>query len=207
MKKSLLLISFLGFTTVFAQCIIKGNPAMKVNDTEIYTVESDNAQCTDCHLWTNIGGNASLEGNVKQKSVKLRANSGGRTILSLTVLSPQGMQQCSKNIDITDFSVSAAPKAPPKVISNPNCDIDFNDYKEVKFSDGIVSLMSNTDNNFKYEWTAVYMSGEQKTSKDKTPQFNYSKENGIRTIKVQIISSKCMKNFSKAYETAFWSVL
>ncbi len=191
-------------TTAFSQCVIKGNASMKVNETQTYTVENDIAQCNDCHLWTNIGGNTSLEGDVKGKTIKLKANSGGRTVLSLAMLSPQGMVQCSKNIDVSDSS--PVPAETPKIVSNPNCDIDFNDYKEVKYSDGVVSFLSNIDNNFKYEWTAIYMNGEQKTSNEKVPQFNYTKENGIATLKVKIVSSKCMKNFSKAYEAAFWKV-
>ncbi len=203
MKKSLLLISFLSFATVFSQCIITGNSTIKANDTETYTVENGTAQCTDCHLWTNIGGNTSIESDVKQKTIKLKANAGGSTILSVMMLSPKGVVQCSKNIDVSEYSI---PATIPKVVSNPNCDIEFNDYKEVKISEGIVTFVSNTNNNFKYEWAAIYMNGEQKTSHEKVPQFNYTKENGIATLKVKITSSKCMKNFSKAYEEAFWKI-
>ena len=125
MKKFLFLLSFLSFTNAFSQCNIKGNATIKVLETETYTVENDIAQCKDCHLWVNIGGNSELQGDVKQNAVKLKGTSGGRTVLSLVMLSPQGVVQCSKNIDVVDGAIIDTNKT--AVSTSSNCDIDFTD--------------------------------------------------------------------------------
>ena len=203
MKKLILLMTLMIYSSSFSQCVIKGNPTMKVSDAETYTVENDIAQCKDCHLWVNIGGNTELQGDVKQNTVKLKGTSGGRTVLSLVMLSPQGVVQCSKNIDVLDGAMIDTNKT--AVSTSSNCDIDFTDYKEAKTSDGIVAFLPDgKENNYKYDWTVTYENGDQKTSKEKTPQFSFAKDNGIKTATVKITSARCIRNFTKTYEANFW---
>lgn len=61
-----------------------------------------------------------------------------------------------------------------------------------------------TNNEIKYIWTAIYENGDQKESKEKVPQFSYTKENGIQVLKLEAISNKCIKKYSKTYDTTFW---
>lgn len=202
MKKITLIITLLISVFAFSQCVIKGNTKMKVSDVETFSIDNDLAQCPDCHLWVNISGNTELQGDVKQNSVKLKANSPGRTVLSLVVLSSQGVSQCSKNIDVVDVTTAK----PDNVVSttSSNCDIDFSDYREAKTSDGIVAFLPNGKNNYKYEWNATYENGDKKTSTEQIPQFNYSRDNGIKTMVLKVTSPRCIRNFTKTYEPNFW---
>jgi hypothetical protein len=201
MKKLLLSFLLMSFTNLFSQCVITGSNIIKVLDVATYTVENDNAQCKDCHLWMNLGENTSLEGDVKQNTIKLKANSIGKTILSLSMLSPQGLVQCNKSIEV----VEAISNKSETDQSLSNCDIDFTDFKELKYDVGIVAFLpAKLENNYKNLWTVTYENGEQKTSTEKVPQFNYSKENEIVTVVAKVSSSKCVKNFTKTYEKNFW---
>ena len=200
MKKFIIAATVMLSSAAFAQCNINGKSTIKVNETETYVLENDDAQCTDCHLWVAIGGNSELEGDTKKGSVKLKSTSGGRTVISLSVLTPKGLSQCSKNIDIITDNTTIL-----NTQKNIDCDININGFKEVKYSEGIVTFFpSSTQNEYKYNWTAIYKNGEQKTSLEKIPQFNYSKQNGIITMKVRIVSSKCMKDMSKTYDDTYW---
>ncbi|MDR2205090.1 MAG: hypothetical protein LBE36_02875 [Flavobacteriaceae bacterium] len=207
MKKIILSVTLLVATQMYSQCNIVGKNAISVSDTETYTIESDNAQCPDCHLWTMIGGNARIDGEFRKNSVKITPTGGGRVVLSLSVLSSQGFSQCNKNIDIIGGGNVANNSGYSTNYGNTSvdCDVSVTDFKEVKYSDGIISYFPvPAGNDFKYNWTAIYFNGEQRESSEKIPQFPYTKENGIRILKVKITSSKCMKSMSKNYEPMFW---
>ncbi|MDO5616192.1 MAG: hypothetical protein Q4G16_08380 [Cruoricaptor ignavus] len=201
-KKIILGFGIFASFLLSAQCNITGKSTIGINDVETYTLQNDNAQCTDCHLWVTIGGNSQLEGDFRKSSVKLKPTSAGRTVLSLSVLTGQGLAQCSKNIDIVD-SNSAVGNVQQK--TNDDCDINVNNFKEVKYSDGIVAFIpSSTNNNFRYTWTVTFANGEQKESEEKVPQFPYNQGNGIVSVKMKIVSGVCLKNFSKTYEASYW---
>ena len=86
-----------------------------------------------------------------------------------------------------------------------DCDITVNSFRDVKYAEGIVTFFpSEIQNNYGYTWTVIYATGEQKTSTEKIPQFPYTKENSITTVKVKILSNKCMKDLSKTYDSTFW---
>ncbi len=199
---------FLLFVAVwsYAQCSINGKSTINIKDTETYSIETNIAQCRECHLWVTVGGNAKIEGDNRLHTVKLKANSGGRTVLSLAYLSPVGLVQCSKNIDILDTSGNSSYTPAPNTSNNSNCDIDFKNYKEVKVSPNIVSFFPNVgaDTDFSYTWTANYRNGDWKTSNEKVPQFPFSEENPILNVKIKVISKTCYKEFSKTYEGNFW---
>ncbi|WP_304344173.1 hypothetical protein [Chryseobacterium koreense] len=205
MKKIILLLSLLIFGAGFSQCYIIGNPNIKVGETENYTVEKDIAQCKDCHLWTIYGDHATVDGDVKQNSIKLKGNTSGQTILSLAMIAPQGMVQCSKVVDVVEPVKNITINISSPEIAKPNCDIDFSEYREEKAAEGMVSFSpAKTENNYKYEWTVVYMDGAQKQSTEKSPQFPYTKENGIVTVSGKIISTRCMRSFTKTYDSNYW---
>lgn len=204
MKKTLLLTAIAVYSVAFAQCKIVGNSQAKTTQPETYTIENDNAQCTDCHLWSVIGSNAAIDGEFRKNSVKIVPNSGGRIILSLTTLTSQGVSQCSKNIDIADNSVAATPS--PE--QNVNCDVEIKNFKEVKFAEGIVSFFPIEQNpkDFKFTWTVSYANGDKKESTEKVPQFPYSEANPINDVKVKIFSGTCLKSFTKNYEANYWKI-
>lgn len=195
----------------FSQCTINGKSSIKILDEETYDVAPEAAQCKECHLWTSIGNNTSIIGGNKLSSIKIKANSAGNQVISLSILTQQGLVQCSKNINILNNEEMGTPKNSYSVQpSNTNvtpCDIDINNYKEVKYSENTVSLFpSNIDNNYKYQWTVTYENGEQMKSTEKVAQFPFTKERSITSIKLQIVSKKCIKGLSKTYGTDYWKL-
>ena len=205
--KKIIFISLLSFSIAgFSQCNITGKNTVYIGTAETFEIENDNAQCTDCHLWSTTGDNLQIQGDFRKKSVTIQPVTDGRTTLSLAVLTSQGLIQCSKNIDVIRTS-SEESQAGNNTVQQKNidCDIDVYDYKEVRYSDGIVGIFPiPSNNNFNYKWTAVYQNGEEKTSTEKVPQFPYSKENGIAVLKLMTTSNKCIKNSSKTYDVNFW---
>lgn len=185
--------------STFAQCFIKGSSTLKMQDTETYTVEKDVAQCSDCHLWTTNGGDVSLIGNPKDAAIKLKANGGGRTIISLVMLSPQGVVQCSKMVDVQP-DLTAGLKT-----GDPNCDIVFSNFLEAKSSDGTVSFrIESASSNLTYEWISTYADGTQKNSTEPAPKFSNPEGNAITAIEVKVKSKNCIKGFKKTYGTDYW---
>lgn len=202
MKKVFFILSLVASVMVFAQCNILGKSTINIADTETYTVENDNAQCPDCHLWVTIGGNTKIEGDFRKNKVTIQPIAGGRTVLSLSMLTSQGISQCSKNIDVIDRNIT---ESRANVQNQTDCDITISGFKEVKYADGVVSFFPNEmQNNYKYTWTVVYGDGTQKTSNEKVPQFEYNREIGISTVRVKMMSSKCIKDLSKTYDVGFW---
>lgn len=203
MKKTILSTFLLISVGMYSQCDINGKSSINIIETETYTLNNDNAQCTDCHLWVTIGGNSQLEGDTRKNSVKLKPVSGGRTVLSLSVLTAQGISQCSKNIDVVNnVGKSLSDNAEQKPT---DCDINFSGFQEIKYSQAVVSFFpANIQNDYKYTWVVNYANGDQKTSTEKVSQFPLVKENIITSVKLKIISQKCMKDLSKTYDNNFW---
>ncbi len=197
---SCLLLGFLAYS----QCTITGKNTLATGSTEVFGIENDNAQCTDCHLWTTDSKNIQIESDFRKNTISVKSLSEGKSVLSLSVLTSQGLVQCSKNIEVVSNSANniVTGNTPQK---ETDCDINIYDYKETKYSEGIVGVFPiPSTSTYQYTWTAVYRNGDEKKSTEKVPQFPYSKENGITTIKLQAVSSKCIKNSSKTYEANFW---
>ena len=204
MKKIITIGCILVAFSVSAQCNITGKSSITVLSEETYSIGSEAAQCKECHLWVTVGGNTTILGDSRQNAVKIKANSWGREVISLSVLTSQGLMQCSKNIDVVD-SNGAIPVVAEAPKTTKNCDIDVDNYKEVKYADNIVSFFPNvTNDGFKYSWTVTYFNGETMSSTEKVPQFPFKKENGINKVTVKINSSKCLKEFSKTYDGNYW---
>jgi len=207
----LILLAFFISGLSFAQCTITGKSILKVQDEETYSISPDIGQCRDCHLWSNYGKSATVIGDNKLSSIKLKANEEGRQLISISVLTSQGMIQCSKTIEILNGKnyenaingTSADIKQNTNI--SKNCDIEVTDFKQGKFGEGIVNFFPNVSNNeYKYAWTVNYSDGSIMKSTDKTPQFPYSKEKSISIVKLQIFSKNCIKDLSRSYEPIFW---
>lgn len=209
MKKIFLMSAFLMQVGGFAQCIITGSSQAQLNQPETYSVENDNAQCTDCHLWAAVGGNSSIEGEFRKNTVTINPIAGGKTVLTLSILTAQGFSQCSKSIDIVGGATSNN-STPVSVSTNKKlaCDIDVSNYKEVAYSDKVVSFFpirqEQEQGKFKYLWVAVYLNGDKKESTDKVPRFGYSEENPIVDVTIKVTSDRCIKTLSKNYDATFW---
>ena len=213
--KKFLSILFLGILLPgFGQCTIDGVTSATVGEEVTLTVSGAEAQCKECHLWVAVGNTAVISGDARLKTVKIASIKPGRQVISLAMLTPQGLAQCSKNIDVLEQTAGVAnssaplsttnvpPPAPP--VAKP-CDINVNNYKEVKYEAGVVSFFPlDTQGDWKYKWTVTYNDGETSKSYEKVPQFNYSAAKPINTVKLQVVSQKCMKEFTKRYDSNFW---
>ncbi|UOE41673.1 hypothetical protein MTP09_03265 [Chryseobacterium suipulveris] len=210
MKKILTVFSAMLFTSAFSQCVINGNSEIRMGTTSNYTIQNNQSQCGNCHLWENKGSVASLNGDVRKSSIRVRGNTPGTMTLQHTALTLQGVTECSKTINIVDGTgIRVNSNASSTGVSNSNassnCDIVFDNYVEVKNSDGLVSFRPEVQNSrYKYEWTATYANGEQKTSTADIPNFSYTGDNGISSVAVKITSPSCIKNFNKKYNSTYW---
>ncbi|WOC51297.1 hypothetical protein BPO_0650 [Bergeyella porcorum] len=203
MKKILLLMSLVSSVAAFAQCTIVGEEILEVNRSVTFSIENDNAQCPDCHLWRAKGDNLRIQGDFRKGKVSVTPLAVGKNELTLTILTAQGVSQCSKNIDVLEKVAMAA--TPPLEYNKMDCDINISDFKEIKYSEGIVSFFpNNTDNNFRYQWAVTHASGEMVTSYEKVPKFQYNKEAGITSAKLRVISGRCIRDLSKTYDVGFW---
>lgn len=203
MKKLYTLSCLLLATLFYAQCNISGKNTINIGEQATYQIGSEAAQCRDCHLWTYAGQSISFVGDTRQNILSVSGVQPGAAVLSLTYLSSKGISTCSKNIQV--LPSGATPSQSPN--TGIDCDININNFKEVKVDNGIVSFFpTGNDGGFGYEWVALYADGSTQSSRDKVPQFNYSKDNSIIRISVKISSKICYKNLSKNYENTFWKV-
>lgn len=212
MKKLLVLFSSALMTSAFAQCTIDGPSSLAVGSTATYSVNMDDAQCSNCHLWENHGSVASMSSNAKKRAVRVTGNSTGNMTLSLAMLTPKGISQCNKTISVGNnvasnaaATTSSRDRTDYSTTNAANCNSDFTNYTEMRKSDGVVAFVPSTTNtDYKYRWEATYANGEVKTSTDSTPNFSYSKDNGISSVKVRITSPNCISNFTKSYNATYW---
>lgn len=199
MKKTLVFYALIVFSFSFSQCYIQGNDTMKVSESGTFSVMNATAECADCYSWEIIGNNATFEGDTKQSTVKILPNSGGNFILTATLKSAKGNKECSKNIAISN-NVALDPNA----ISS-NCDITWIDYKEKKNTEDDVIFESAVKNEkYQFSWIVTYDNGDVKTSTLPTPNFKFSKENGIAKVVTKISTVKCTRTFTKNYDATFW---
>lgn len=200
MKKILVFYALIVFSFAFSQCYIQGNDTMKVSEISTYSLMNAKSECADCYSWEVIGENAKLEGETKQSSVKILPTKGGNFILTASLKSANATKQCSKSIQVLN-NIALDPNA-----ISANCDIKWTDYKERKTADDEV-VFESADKNEKYQfsWTVTYNNGDVKTSNSATPNFKFSKENGIIKVVTKITTVKCTRTFTKNYEKNFWS--
>lgn len=217
MKKFLTLL-FLGvMLPFFGQCTIEGVASTSVGEEVTLTAAGTKAQCSECHLWVAVGNSATIKGDSRLKTVKMVANVPGRQVISLAMLTPQGLSQCSKNIDVAAAKPAASGTVPVAVENpvggvevapppaTPVCDIPATNFNEIKYDANTVSLFPEVEGSaFKYNWTATYNDGTTFTSSEKVPRIPYSKGKPITIVRLQMISQKCMKEFTKRYDSNFW---
>lgn len=189
----------------YAQCTIEGPNQLKVGEESVYHVPTEYAQCEDCHQWKAIGALGIQRDNRKHK-VTVYPKGAGKVALGVMLLTPNGIEQCSKNITIVRDNMASqgsyAVDTPKKV----DCDITISDFKEVKYQDNTVAFFPNSkDDSYMYTWEANYtQGGEPKVSNEKVPVFDNNTNNMIEKVTLNITSKKCLKKYSKKYTPSFW---
>ena len=204
--KNFILIFLLGITNwLSAQCFINGKTTLFLNQEETYTVD-EVAQCKECYHWT-VGNSEDVKliSEPKCNSIKLKGAKVGRVNLSISMLTNNGVIQCSKSIDViaqNTVTGTASTSAPL------NCDIDVTDFKELRYSENQVVLIPNeTQKSFSYQWIVVYQSAGEKVIDEKVPTVLCSLDDPIKEVRLRNNSPVCTRKFSKTYPVSFWNAL
>lgn len=230
MKKLLLLLLLVGMSSaVSSQCMIQGANEVKVGEQAVYQVPSEFAQCADCHQW-KVSGFANLNGDLRKNEIRVTANQPGAVMLSLTMLTPNGVEQCTKSINFVGEAVEINRYQSPQNTQsyqnsqnnqnyysnyyNPktpkvDCDIDIRTFKEVKYEDNSVAFFPTIrDNNYSYKWEAFYVNGIQpRVSEEKVSTFDNNLPNYIEKVALTVTSKRCIKKLSKTYNESYWMFL
>jgi len=198
MKKNLTLAAGFLATITFGQCTIVGNSTIKPNETASFSVDAK-AQCDECYFWKSSNEQSlKIEGNNKTNKVTATAASPAKNILSVSVLTNQGLLQCEKTLDVVDTKQN--------IIEN-SCGIQIDDFKDVKVTESVISFFPNENSSdYLYKWTVSYANGEAQESNEKIPQFFYSEINYIKTVKLKITSKNpiCSIILTKKFDQNYW---
>ncbi|GGG61152.1 hypothetical protein [Epilithonimonas arachidiradicis] len=193
---------FLAITNLHGQCAITPSKIPTLNEITTITVGA-NAQCDECYSWKSSNEQVvKIEGNNKLKSVNLAGKSYGKSTISVSILTDNGVVLCEKNIEIVDPKQSLQ----QNLLDN-SCGINIDDFKDVKVSESIISFFPNANSgDYLYKWTVTYANGETSESTEKIPQFTYSENNYITTVKLKISNKVllCSITLSKKFDANYW---
>ncbi|PZU87808.1 MAG: hypothetical protein DI529_06475 [Chryseobacterium sp.] len=202
MKKYLILAAGFLATISYAQCTIAGNSTIKLNELASFSVDAK-AQCDECYVWkTSSDKTLFPEGNTKSNKINVKANAVGKSSISVSILTQQGLLQCEKIVEITTEN----PASNLTNADNP-CGIKIDDFKEIKVTDNIISFFPNDNPTYcLYQWTVTYNNGDKKDSSEKIPQFNLIQENPIISVKLKITTKSpiCSYTITKKYAENHW---
>lgn len=204
-----LLILVVGFlaSNSYGQCTITGNQTLKPNETASFTVDAK-AQCDECYSWKSSSEpNLIIEGSNKTNKANLKSLQSGKSTISVSVFTNQGLLQCDKIVEVVAPIASPTLSEKKQPLMENSCGIMIDDFKDVKVSDAIISFFPNgNSNDYLYKWTVNYANGEVQESAEKIPQFFYSDINYITTVKLRITRNNplCSITISKKFDEMFW---
>ena len=202
MKKTLTLFTIIFTIITHAQCDIKGNNQLLIGEPKTYQIDTEVAQCQDCHKWTIDKDIAEINGDQKRNKITIHPKKAGTLQLNLSVLTPLGLQNCNKTITITENK--AQDNSGSKPLSN--CDINFSDFKEIKLDNQTAILYPNQrTHNYTYNWTIYNTNGDNYTINDIVPSITLENNKNISHIIVKITSPTCIRTFKKTYNPEYWS--
>lgn len=197
MKKFLILVAGSLAALSFGQCTIAGNNSIKLNGSDTFSVDTK-AQCEECYFWKSADQNIKIDNNNKANKITVTAVNIGKSTLSVSILSDQGLLQCEKIIDVVD---------PKQSVAENNCGVFIDDFKDVKVTESIISFFPNENSNdYLYKWTVTYINGDSQDSTEKIPQFFFSEINYITMVKLKITTKSplCSITLAKKYEQNYW---
>lgn len=212
MKKTISLIAIIGSGLAFGQCNIIGNSTISVNQAETYKVDTQ-GQCAECYHWSAADFGIKLKNN-KQQTISLKANEESSNTLRVSVMTNNGIVECSKTITTKNFNGGGTINANSNnenthseqvyVPSQP-CEIDANDFTDLQIDETKVKFSPNGSQNFEYIWKVTYANGQTLESSEREPSFQIIKGNDIVLSQVKIQSNNCFKTLSRAYPLNFWA--
>ncbi len=209
MKNLLLLAAGFLASSTYAQCTIAGNDNIKPNETTSLTVDAK-AQCDECYSWKSSDPKIKIDGKTKTNRIDVTSSQIGKSTISVSVFTSQGLQHCEKIVNVVApvvvATTLAAKETKQNIIEN-SCGIQIDDFKDVKVSESIISFFPNGNpTNYAYKWSISYANGEVQESAEKIPQFFYSDINYITLVKLKITKNNpvCSVTISKKFDENFW---
>lgn len=199
MKKNLLFISLFLFNFFYSQCTISGADVIEVGSRQAYQATDIGFSCTDCHQWSHLDQKVFLENETYGSEIILKGALPGEATLKLEVLAKEGNLKCQKSITVI------APTRNLVAGEIAKCDIPLENFFETRIEGNKVMFEPEIDEGkVTYLWTVTYRSGSIKTSTDKKPQFDYSNQEVIDLVELQVKKEVCTKKVSKTYDINFW---
>lgn len=99
MRKMLFLFIVLTSTIAFGQlgCRMSGPTNLNVNQTGVFSVSSDTAQCSECYYWS-VTGPATIVGPRVNNSVSIKRTSSGNITISLVYFKNGECFECNRTL-------------------------------------------------------------------------------------------------------------
>lgn len=199
MKNLTFFFALLSFSLLSSQCVIKGADQIQVGEKQMYTLDSVPETCANCLQWKHDDQKVIFETETNIPQVTIKGAVMGNAVLFLDLKSSTGMVKCEKIIEVIP------PMESTLIPEQVKCDIEINELREFKSAPNKVYFESSqAGNNYTYQWTVFYRSGEKKMSAAKNPQFDFSNENVISMIELKVTTPSCTRKLSKAYNDYFW---
>ena len=199
MKKLLFLFAVLNFSFAISQCTIIGADQIQVGERQDFTAEISADSTANGYEWIYMDQKMIPQSELNQNSLTVRGSVPGKSVLSLEIKTAAGISKCQKSVAVI---------APLSVTLDANaqkCNIEIDDFKEVRISNSKVAFEAIApNNNLTFEWTVHYRNGSKKVSTEKVGAFDFSNENVIDQVELGIADKKCTKKILKTYNHNFW---
>lgn len=198
MKKNVVLFALFSFALGFSQCTISGADEIQVGERVKYTAEITADVSSNAYEWVYLDQKIIPEGNLNQKSLTVKGSDLGKSKLSLEIKNETETLKCQKVITVIAPKTNLSP-------NSSSCDLKVDGFIEKRISnDTVVFEPLTAETKYSYNWIVTYRSGKKETSANKAGSFNYSNQNIIDQVELEIKEGYCSKKLSKAYDTNFW---
>ena len=199
MKKILLLTALLNSILAFSQCIITGADQLQVGERQVYKAAKTSVDSLDFYQWSHLDQKVLLENSTQQNELSLKGAVPGNARLTLEIKTKDDVEKCEKIIKVI------MPTSNIITNTDPKCDFALSSFKEIKSSDKTVNFEPETSEiNFTYRWTVYYRNGNKKVSTESKPQFEFSNEEVIDKVDMEVFRDRCTKKITKSYGGNFW---
>ncbi|KEY20279.1 hypothetical protein HY04_03495 [Kaistella antarctica] len=176
-----------------------GPDQIQVGERQNYTAEISADPTANHYEWIYLDQKMIPQSDLNQNILTVKGSVPGKSVLSLKIKAAGKTFNCKKSVEVI------APLSVSLDINAQKCDIEIEAFKEIRVSNTIVAFEAiAADNSFTYQWTIHYRNGSKKISNDKVGKFDYSNENVIDQVDLDITDKKCTKKISKTYNHNFW---
>ncbi|MEC5158353.1 hypothetical protein [Chryseobacterium sp. MP_3.2] len=198
MKKTLVFYALCSFSLGFSQCTISGADEIQVGERVNYTAEISADDASNIYEWVYLDQKLIPEGSLNEKSLTVKGSDLGKSMLTLKVKSGSGNVKCHKTVNVIAPTTNLSP-------NSSSCDLKVDAFIEKRISNNTVVFEPVTsETQYSYTWIVTYRNGKKESSGNKAGKFNYSNQNVIDQVQLEIKEGYCSKKVSKVYDTNFW---